>query len=144
MLPPLLWSWWLLLLCTRIPTVFIVIADAWFFFLEQVALSLHQSKAFNPSSSRANPPEKHIQVISVDNHEFWFRSSWTTTVLWNVFRKPCNLTLYIPFEPLSFPVPLPRHVTLLGQKCFGRAIHTFARQRRAGNFCSDCFQVEIM
>ncbi|KAE8693251.1 GLABRA2 expression modulator [Hibiscus syriacus] len=33
---------------------------------------LHQLKAINPSTSRANPSEKYIQVISVDSHEFWF------------------------------------------------------------------------
>jgi len=26
----------------------------------------------NPSASIVNPAEKYIQVISVDNHEFWF------------------------------------------------------------------------
>lgn len=39
---------------------------------EQIVIPLHQLKAVNPSSSRANPSEKYIQVISVDNHEFWF------------------------------------------------------------------------
>lgn len=38
----------------------------------KVVLPLHQLKAVNPSSSRNNPSEKYIQVISVDNHEFWF------------------------------------------------------------------------
>jgi len=26
----------------------------------------------NPSTSKVKPGEKYIQVISVDNHEFWF------------------------------------------------------------------------
>ncbi|KAM7274653.1 hypothetical protein ACFE04_016519 [Oxalis oulophora] len=38
----------------------------------QVVIPLHQLKAVNPSTSRVNPAEKYIQVISVDNHEFWF------------------------------------------------------------------------
>ncbi|XP_031285439.1 GLABRA2 expression modulator [Pistacia vera] len=38
----------------------------------KVVIPLHQLKAVNPSSSRNNPAEKYIQVISVDNHEFWF------------------------------------------------------------------------
>ncbi|KAM1611678.1 hypothetical protein PS2_000443 [Malus domestica] len=38
----------------------------------KVVIPLHQLKAVNPSSSRSNSAEKYIQVISVDNHEFWF------------------------------------------------------------------------
>ncbi|KAA8546745.1 hypothetical protein F0562_003174 [Nyssa sinensis] len=38
----------------------------------KVVIPLHQLKAVNPSSSRGNPTEKYIQVISVDNHEFWY------------------------------------------------------------------------
>lgn len=35
-------------------------------------IPLHQLRAANPSISRTNPAEKYIQVVSVDNHEFWF------------------------------------------------------------------------
>ncbi|XP_031095841.1 GLABRA2 expression modulator-like [Ipomoea triloba] len=38
----------------------------------KVVIPLHQLKAVNPSTSRSNPAEKYIQVISVDTHEFWF------------------------------------------------------------------------
>ncbi|KAF4348925.1 hypothetical protein CsatB_023919 [Cannabis sativa] len=38
----------------------------------KVVIPLHQLKAVNPSSSRSNNSEKYIQVISIDNHEFWF------------------------------------------------------------------------
>ncbi|PIN05545.1 hypothetical protein CDL12_21911 [Handroanthus impetiginosus] len=38
----------------------------------KVVIPLHQLKAINPSISRTNPAEKYIQVISVDNHEFWY------------------------------------------------------------------------
>ncbi|XP_057973682.1 GEM-like protein 1 [Malania oleifera] len=38
----------------------------------KVVVPLHQLKAVNPSTSKINPAEKYIQVISVDNHEFWF------------------------------------------------------------------------
>ncbi|XP_010555400.1 PREDICTED: GLABRA2 expression modulator-like [Tarenaya hassleriana] len=38
----------------------------------KVVIPLHQLKAVNPSTSRVNPAEKYVQVISVDNHEFWF------------------------------------------------------------------------
>ncbi|KAF6151646.1 hypothetical protein GIB67_036191 [Kingdonia uniflora] len=37
-----------------------------------VIIPLHQLKAVNPSTSKTNPAEKYIQVISVDSHEFWF------------------------------------------------------------------------
>lgn len=39
---------------------------------KQVVIPLHQLKAVNPSTSKVNPAEKYIQIISVDNHEFWF------------------------------------------------------------------------
>jgi len=42
----------------------------WSFY--KVMLPLHQLKAVNPSANRANPAEKYIQIISTDNHEFWF------------------------------------------------------------------------
>ncbi|XAR73461.1 hypothetical protein NMG60_11007433 [Bertholletia excelsa] len=38
----------------------------------KVVIPFHQINTVNPSSSRSNPAEKYIQVISVDNHEFWF------------------------------------------------------------------------
>ncbi|KAI4339754.1 hypothetical protein MLD38_024662 [Melastoma candidum] len=38
----------------------------------KVVIPLHHLKAVNPSTSRVNSAEKYIQVISVDNHEFWF------------------------------------------------------------------------
>ncbi|KAK6245737.1 GRAM domain - like 9 [Theobroma cacao] len=38
----------------------------------KVVLPLHQLSAVNPSVSKANTAEKYIQIISVDNHEFWF------------------------------------------------------------------------
>ncbi|XVF39605.1 hypothetical protein PTKIN_Ptkin01aG0047100 [Pterospermum kingtungense] len=38
----------------------------------KVIIPLHQLRAVNPSASKANPAEKYIQIISVDNHEFWF------------------------------------------------------------------------
>ncbi|KAH7520473.1 hypothetical protein FEM48_Zijuj08G0147600 [Ziziphus jujuba var. spinosa] len=38
----------------------------------KVVIPLHQLKAVNPSLSQSNTSEKYIQVISVDNHEFWF------------------------------------------------------------------------
>uniref|UniRef100_A0A5B6YQM5 Putative GEM-like 1 n=1 Tax=Davidia involucrata TaxID=16924 RepID=A0A5B6YQM5_DAVIN len=40
----------------------------------KVVIPLHQLKAVNPSTSKVNPAEKYIQIISVDNHEFWFMS----------------------------------------------------------------------
>ncbi|XVE95221.1 hypothetical protein REPUB_Repub02eG0077300 [Reevesia pubescens] len=38
----------------------------------KVVIQLYQLWAVNPSTSKANPSEKYIQIISVDNHEFWF------------------------------------------------------------------------
>ncbi|CAA3017094.1 Hypothetical predicted protein [Olea europaea subsp. europaea] len=38
----------------------------------KVVVPLYQLKAVNPSKSKVNPAEKYIQIISVDNHEFWF------------------------------------------------------------------------
>lgn len=42
----------------------------WSFY--KVLLPLHQFKAVNASANRTNPAEKYIQIISTDNHEFWF------------------------------------------------------------------------
>ncbi|XP_057773377.1 GEM-like protein 1 [Salvia miltiorrhiza] len=38
----------------------------------KVVITLQQLKAVNASTSKTNPVEKYIQIISVDNHEFWF------------------------------------------------------------------------
>ncbi|KAJ6735528.1 GEM-LIKE PROTEIN 1 [Salix purpurea] len=38
----------------------------------KVVIPLHQLKAVNPSTSKVNSAEKYIQIISIDNHEFWF------------------------------------------------------------------------
>lgn len=38
----------------------------------KVVIPLHQLKAVFPSSNRYNPAEKYIQLVSVDNQEFWF------------------------------------------------------------------------
>ncbi|ONK75620.1 uncharacterized protein A4U43_C03F18800 [Asparagus officinalis] len=38
----------------------------------KVVIPLHQLRSVNPSTSKANPAEKYIQIVSVDNHEFWF------------------------------------------------------------------------
>ncbi|ERN02921.1 GEM-like protein 1 [Amborella trichopoda] len=38
----------------------------------KVVIPLHQLRAINPSTSKVNPAEKYIQVVSIDNHEFWF------------------------------------------------------------------------
>ncbi|CAK8561815.1 unnamed protein product [Lathyrus sativus] len=38
----------------------------------KVVIPLHELKAVIPSCNTANPAEKYIQVISVENHEFWF------------------------------------------------------------------------
>ncbi|KAE8716308.1 GEM-like protein 1 [Hibiscus syriacus] len=38
----------------------------------KVVIPLHQLRAVNPSTSKANTAEKYLQIISVDNHEFWF------------------------------------------------------------------------
>ncbi|KAJ7958946.1 GLABRA2 expression modulator [Quillaja saponaria] len=43
---------------------------AWSYY--KVLIPLHQLRAVNPSTSKINPAEKYIQIISVDNHEFWF------------------------------------------------------------------------
>ncbi|KAI3751754.1 hypothetical protein L2E82_22845 [Cichorium intybus] len=38
----------------------------------KVVIPLLQLKTVRPSKSKTNPAEKYIQIISVDNHEFWF------------------------------------------------------------------------
>ncbi|XP_027347881.1 GLABRA2 expression modulator-like [Abrus precatorius] len=38
----------------------------------KIVIPLHELKAVNPSSNTVNPAEKYIQVISIDNNEFWF------------------------------------------------------------------------
>uniref|UniRef100_A0A0D9VYQ3 GRAM domain-containing protein n=1 Tax=Leersia perrieri TaxID=77586 RepID=A0A0D9VYQ3_9ORYZ len=37
-----------------------------------VVLPLNQVKSVNPSASMANRGEKYIQIMTTDNHEFWF------------------------------------------------------------------------
>lgn len=38
----------------------------------KVIIPLHDLKAVNSSTSKLNQAEKYIQIISADNHEFWF------------------------------------------------------------------------
>lgn len=38
----------------------------------KVVIPLHQLKAVNTSASKTNAAEKYIQIVSVDNHEFWY------------------------------------------------------------------------
>ncbi|KAJ4750485.1 GEM-like protein 1 [Rhynchospora pubera] len=38
----------------------------------KVVVPLSQLRSVSPSASQANPSEKYIQVVSIDNHEFWF------------------------------------------------------------------------
>ena len=38
----------------------------------EVVIPLAQLRSVNSSTSRTNALEKYIQVVSVDNHEFWF------------------------------------------------------------------------
>nr|ACG26510.1 FIP1 [Zea mays] len=38
----------------------------------KVVIPLAQLRSINSSTSRTNAAEKYIQVVSVDNHEFWF------------------------------------------------------------------------
>ncbi|XP_064985412.1 GEM-like protein 1 isoform X4 [Musa acuminata AAA Group] len=38
----------------------------------KVVIPLHQIRSVDSSASRAKPGEKYIQVVSIDNHEFWF------------------------------------------------------------------------
>lgn len=39
---------------------------------KQVVIPLRQLRSVSPSKSQVNPAEKYIQIVSVDNHEFWF------------------------------------------------------------------------
>lgn len=41
-------------------------------FLLQVVIPRQDLKAANLSASQTNKGEKYIQMISIDNHEFWF------------------------------------------------------------------------
>ncbi|KAJ4847730.1 hypothetical protein Tsubulata_006904 [Turnera subulata] len=38
----------------------------------KVVIPLNRMRAVNPSSSRTNPHDKYIQIVSTDDHEFWF------------------------------------------------------------------------
>lgn len=59
----------------KTPCIFFkLIIFALYFSHMQVVIPLHQLKAVNPSTSKVKAAEKYIQVISVDNHEFWFMS----------------------------------------------------------------------
>ncbi|XP_039114128.1 GEM-like protein 1 isoform X2 [Dioscorea cayenensis subsp. rotundata] len=42
----------------------------WVFY--KVVVQIDQLKAANPSSNSRNPAEKYIQIVTADNHEFWF------------------------------------------------------------------------
>ncbi|KAL0392381.1 UNVERIFIED_CONTAM: GEM-like protein 1 [Sesamum radiatum] len=43
----------------------------------KVVIPLNQLTAVNATRSKSNPAEKYIQLISVDNHEFWFMGFMT-------------------------------------------------------------------
>jgi hypothetical protein len=47
-------------------------ATNFFSLLKQVVIPFAQLRSINSSTSRTNTAEKYIQVVSVDNHEFWF------------------------------------------------------------------------
>ncbi|KAE8715811.1 GEM-like protein 1 [Hibiscus syriacus] len=65
------WEFYMLAYCTDSPLSYQNGSKTeWSYY--KVVILLHQLKAINPSTSRANPSEKYIQVISVDSHEFWF------------------------------------------------------------------------
>jgi len=38
----------------------------------KVVLPIPHLRSVNPTASPQNPAERYIQVVSVDNHEFWF------------------------------------------------------------------------
>ncbi|KAJ0975987.1 hypothetical protein J5N97_017952 [Dioscorea zingiberensis] len=38
----------------------------------KVVVSLQQLRGATPTTSTVNPAEKYIQIVSTDNHEFWF------------------------------------------------------------------------
>ncbi|XP_072974786.1 GEM-like protein 1 [Typha angustifolia] len=38
----------------------------------KIVMQLDQVRALNPSASMSNPAEKYIQIVTLDNNEFWF------------------------------------------------------------------------
>ena len=40
--------------------------------MKQVMIPLANIATFNPVIMRENPPEKYIQIVTVDGHDFWF------------------------------------------------------------------------
>jgi hypothetical protein len=38
----------------------------------QVVVPVPHLRSVTPTASQQNPAERYIQVVSVDNHEFWF------------------------------------------------------------------------
>ena len=42
------------------------------YFFFQVVVPLNSLLAANPSSNPKNAAEKYIEILTVDNHEFWF------------------------------------------------------------------------
>jgi hypothetical protein len=40
--------------------------------ITQVVLPLAHLRSVTPTAGQQNPAERYIQVVSVDNHEFWF------------------------------------------------------------------------
>ncbi|XP_041013185.1 GEM-like protein 5 [Juglans microcarpa x Juglans regia] len=58
--------------CSDRPLTFIAPSgqEAWSYY--KVTIPLENISTVNPVITRENPPEKYIQLVTVDGHEFWF------------------------------------------------------------------------
>jgi GRAM domain len=67
----------------------------------QVVVPLDRLRAVNPSANAINPSDRYIQVITADNHEFWFMG------FVNYDKAMRNLTEALHFiNPFHTQVPL--------------------------------------
>ncbi|CAL0312553.1 unnamed protein product [Lupinus luteus] len=73
----------------------------------KLVIPLYQLSAVNPSTSKTNPSEKYIQIMSDDNHEFWFMGfvhydnvvqSIQETLLASLFQNRLHLELVYAME----------------------------------------------
>ncbi|KAJ4755221.1 GRAM domain-containing protein / ABA-responsive protein-like protein [Rhynchospora pubera] len=67
----------------------------------KVVVPLDRLRAVNPSANAINPSDKYIQVVTADNHEFWFMG------FVNFDKALRNLTEALPFSnPFHAQLPM--------------------------------------
>lgn len=80
---------------------FILISELFFFI--QVLIPLSKIEATNQSKNVENPSQKYIQIITVDNFDFWFIGFLNYQKTWKhlqqaIFLEPETQYVIAPFE----------------------------------------------